>query len=226
MVVFELNVSDPNLNNSFESYWLRSGASTLSEALVLAAGRLLDVEFTDIKAGYRIRRSTGGMVVDIFLYDSLSSGAGYSSELANRVEELFEETKDILEGCNCESSCPDCIDHFWNQNRKKYLNRHFGKQLLLWAKDSVVRPSFTMEEQFELLSPLKEYCDINEEFSLQKINNRIIATRGNHSVDIFVYPVMWNLNSDKIPDDILAINELELKNSLPKVFSQVLQRLS
>ncbi len=83
--------------------------------MVLAAGRLLDIEFNEVRSGYRLRYSEKIAYVDIFLFDSLSSGAGYSSEIANRVNELLNRTNEILRNCKCDSSCHECLNHFWNQ---------------------------------------------------------------------------------------------------------------
>ena len=82
--------------------------------MVLAAGRLLDIEFNEVRSGYRLRHSEKIAYVDIFLFDSLSSGAGYSSEIANRVNELLNRTNEILRNCKCDSSCHECLNHFWN----------------------------------------------------------------------------------------------------------------
>lgn len=93
MVVFEIAFNNTQINTNLDDLWIKTAAVTLSEAMVLAAGRLLDVEFNEIKSGYRLRYTPETTYVDIYLFDSLSSGAGYSAEVANKVDELLNETK-------------------------------------------------------------------------------------------------------------------------------------
>ena len=110
MTVFELEIDKSKINcekNKNGKMILKNAAITLTEAIILASARILDVEFSEIKGGTRIRHSKELMYIDIFLFDSLSSGAGYSSQLANISEKLFDETKNILKDCSCDSSCHD-----------------------------------------------------------------------------------------------------------------------
>ena len=55
----------------------------------LVASKKLDVEFIELVTGYRLRTGTEASYVDIYLYDSLSSGAGYAVSVANAIAELL-----------------------------------------------------------------------------------------------------------------------------------------
>ena len=68
-----------DLNNRI---WLNRAAQSLAEALRLAASQELDIEFTELVSGYRFRHNSKGAFFDVYLYDSLSSGAGYSASVA------------------------------------------------------------------------------------------------------------------------------------------------
>ena len=97
MILVEIELDSNQINTVHEGLWIESAAQSLSEAMVLAAGQLLDIEFSDMKSGYRLRYASDKVCVDIFLFDSLSSGAGYSSMLAGRISDLMNETYKILE---------------------------------------------------------------------------------------------------------------------------------
>ena len=113
--------------------WRTRAATTLAEALRLSTSRILDIEFTDIQAGYRTRYTEENLYLDVYLYDSLSSGAGYSSRIAECLEDLLIEVRATLESCDCQSACYNCIKHYQNQYLQDRLDRHAAKQLLDWC---------------------------------------------------------------------------------------------
>lgn len=76
--------------------WLGRAAQSLAEVLRLAANKKLDVEFTELVTGYRLRTGAEASYVDIYLYDSLSSGAGYSVSVADEIAELLSDMKKLL----------------------------------------------------------------------------------------------------------------------------------
>lgn len=63
--------------------WLNRAAQSLAEALRLVASKKLDVEFSELVTGYHLRTGSEASYVDIYLYDSLSSGAGYAVSVAD-----------------------------------------------------------------------------------------------------------------------------------------------
>lgn len=65
----------------------------------------MDVEFDELVTGYRLRNNPEGTFVDIYLYDSLSSGAGYAVSAAEEIGALIQSLEELLCGCNCESAC-------------------------------------------------------------------------------------------------------------------------
>ena len=108
---------------------------TLSEAFATAACRLLELESGELMAEYRPALTSAGKVgqeAEIFLYDTLPGGAGFSAELAESGISLFQKAQSLLRSCpeNCDSSCYRCLRSFRNRIEHSLLDRHVGAQLL------------------------------------------------------------------------------------------------
>lgn len=109
---------------------------TICEALAKAACRLLQIEVGEILAEFRpaLNSAAGaaGTLVEVFLYDTLAGGAGFSPQLASRGLELFETALDVLEACpgKCDSSCYRCLRSFRNRLDHALLDRHVGAQIV------------------------------------------------------------------------------------------------
>jgi len=112
-----------------------SGMRTICEALAKAACRLLEIEPGEILAEYRPALNdsgAAGALVEVFLYDTLAGGAGFSPQLAPRGAELFEAALEILDSCpeQCDASCYRCLRSFRNKLDHALLDRFVGSQLL------------------------------------------------------------------------------------------------
>lgn len=224
MVVLEFKI-DKNIVNCdfYEGLWIDSAAITLSESILLAAGRLLDIEFNEIRSGYRLRHDNDLLFVDIFLFDSLSSGAGYSSELANKIEDLIEETEKLLVNCNCDSSCHNCLNHFWNQKSQRKLNRKLALELLKYGKSGEISKKIEFEEQLEIVKPLKKLLETDSFFKIENKDKEIFILKDNLKKKIIIYPEMWNKNLLKDRDKVIYISDKLIKSTLPKAFKRVEQ---
>jgi len=226
MVLLEITIDHRKVNTSIDGMWMRSAAQTLSEAMVLAAGQLLDVEFNDLKGGFRLRYSMEKLCADIFLFDSLSSGAGYSSLLAGRTMELIDMTYEVLKcKSNCETACHDCLKHFWNQRVQDLLDRFAAKELLDWCKYNRLADPINYEKQKTLLMGLKETALIDSEFNIIFQDNKIFAIKNGTKREIYVYPAMWNSDNPEIPNGCIAVSDKVLKNALPRAYTIIRARL-
>ncbi|MBR0749136.1 DUF1998 domain-containing protein [Bradyrhizobium japonicum] len=115
-----------------------SALRTVCEAVAKAAGRLLQIESGEILAEYRPALTDAGAIgkeVEIFVYDTLAGGAGFSPQLAHSAKELFETALQILEECpaDCDSSCYRCLRSFRNKIEHRLLDRKLGAQFLKHA---------------------------------------------------------------------------------------------
>lgn len=108
---------------------------TLCEALTLAGTTLLEIEHSELQAEYRpALTQTGlqGLEAEIYVYDTLSGGAGFARRIGELGPALFEEALKLLEGCpaGCDRSCYRCLRSFRNRFDHDALDRHLGSSLL------------------------------------------------------------------------------------------------
>ena len=133
---------------------LSRAAQSLAEALRLVASKKLDVEFTELVTGYRLRTGSDAAYVDIYLYDSLSSGAGYAVSVADAIAELLTDMKELLSSCDCGSACSKCLKHYRNQYIHGMLDRFAALQLLEWGVDGIKASPIEPESQIKMIMPL------------------------------------------------------------------------
>lgn len=118
---------------------------TICDALAMAACRLLQIETGEILAEYRPALNdsgAAGTLVEVFLYDTLAGGAGFSPQMIPRTEELFKTALSILENCpeQCDASCYRCLRSFRNKLDHSLLDRHVGAQLLRHVLEGTLPP--------------------------------------------------------------------------------------
>lgn len=226
MVVYEIALSYDKVNVDAKELWIHRAGQTLAEAMTLAGGRLLDIEFNEIRSGYRLRydNAQGKAFVDIFLFDSLSSGAGYCSTLADRTEELMAEIRNVLSDCpaKCDSACHECMMHFWNQRVQNHLDRFAALELLDWCQHSVLPEPITYEEQDKLLVPLNA---LGSGYRIDADGQQHFLIENGISHKIMVLPAMWSKRYCKIPPNTVTISDKLLKYALPKADAVIREQL-
>ncbi|MDR1706371.1 MAG: DEAD/DEAH box helicase [Prevotella sp.] len=217
MVVYEISLDSEQINVEPSGLWIRRAGQTLADALTLAGGRLLDIEFNEIKSGYRLRYSPEKhkTYIDVFLFDSLSSGAGYCSALPERTDELMAITREVLTNCpaGCDSACHECLMHYWNQRVHSMLDRPAALQLLNWCEDSVLPDALSYEEQDKLLRPLNA---LSAEFEIIGNGTKHFIKTVDRQHEIVVYPSMWSEYSTLLPAGAITVSDKILKYALPK----------
>ena len=113
---------------------------TVSEALAAAACQLLELELGELMAEFRPALTPAGatgLEAEVFLYDTLPGGAGFSTQLPESPVELFQAALDLLTNCEecCDASCYRCLRSFKNKIEHGLLDRHVGAQLLRYLID-------------------------------------------------------------------------------------------
>src|SRR5262245_46455213 len=77
---------------------LEDAMLTLADAMVLGVSRHLDIDSSEFSAGFRVWHPTedGRLRFDVYLFDTLSGGAGYAEEAGRDLDGVLAETARIL----------------------------------------------------------------------------------------------------------------------------------
>lgn len=114
---------------------------------------------------------TTGLEAEVFLYDTLPGGAGFSTQLPESPAELFQKALDILTGCEegCDASCYRCLRSFKNKLEHSLLDRHVGAQLLRYLIDGQLadfNPTRLASSTALLRNDLERQCADGTQFEL------------------------------------------------------------
>ena len=225
---------------------------TVSEALAKAASQLLEIEPGELMAEFRpalTPAGISGLEAEIFLYDTLPGGAGFSSQLADHGLELFRLALYLMKTCpeNCDASCYRCLRSFKNKFEHSLLDRHVGVELLEYLLNGE-RPGFNQERlrtstallyhdlQRQPSDGVKFGLDVSvtaggltltapilaETDSLQRF---IVALSGplttDHPADAAV--AEFQISGGDVP--VIVENELVVRGNLPAATRSVLQKI-
>lgn len=221
MLVLEFTIDDRIIDvRRNDNPWLNRAAQSIAEALRLVASKKLDVEFTELVTGYRLRTGSEAAYVDIYLYDSLSSGAGYAVSVADVITELLADLKGLLSSCNCGSACSKCLKHYRNQYVHGMLDRFAALQLLEWGVDGIKASPIKIETQIEMMMPLvnilkQSGCEITSD-------GEIIASGRRNTKKVVVYPAMW---VEPQATDTIFVSDAYIKYAKPYAVQKILDNI-
>ncbi len=147
---------------------LRAAVTTLHEAIKKAASLELGIDYNEINGGWRPKMNSDGKShIEMFFYDNLTSGAGYSSMIGSKLDKILERARKVLKECECSRSCKNCLDNFYNQRNHALFDRYLGLQLLDYAEFNMYPDEYTSKEQEDFLMPLIRL--INEDDVTSKV---------------------------------------------------------
>ncbi|MFN4163584.1 MAG: DEAD/DEAH box helicase [Ferrovibrio sp.] len=244
IALFSLEVAKPlQLKPGF--YPTDVALRTVSEALAKAASRLLDIEPGELMAEYRPSLTPDGrqgLKAEVFLYDTLPGGAGFSSQLVNRGSRLFSDALALLKNCpdNCDASCYRCLRAFRNKFEHTLLDRHIGAELLSYLISGEI-PMFSegrLNTSADLLyRDLRRQSVLGWSFerpaagSTFSIPGVILATseNGGQTVISLTGGLVSELGVDRriaaASGGYIAVNELLVRGNLPAATDQVKEAL-
>ena len=248
LLLLRLSVDDPFVQDVSDARQLRAiedSLYTLTEAIKVAACTHpeLDLDESEFGAGFRILPTVDQqkMSFDIYLYDTLSGGAGYSEIASRYAGEILTSTLTRLESCpaRCGSSCESCLRHYRNQHIQPRLDRHLAADLLRYALSGELREAPSSARQRAVLSPLNRLLEIDG----VSVDGAVVVdgvevpatfSNGSKKVAVGVYSGLVDRNSAnlellKVHDDpdyeLVLVNEYLLKKNLPEQHQRVRRAL-
>ena len=252
IVLFSIDVAAP-LRLKPGQYPTDVGLRTVSEALAKAASQMLEIEPGELMAEYRpslTPEGREGLKAEIFLYDTLPGGAGFSSQLVDRGDELLRRALKLVKTCpeNCDASCYRCLRSFKNKLEHGLLDRHVGAELLeylltdtLAAFDAQRLTSSTTLLYNDLLrqgdpnfsyttcvhSTVKGIGDVVIPILATAMDGRryAIALSSPLTTDHPVEPLLKAACEKTGDTQLIVINELVVRGNLPAATREVRQRL-
>lgn len=249
LLLLRLKVADPFVQNVSDQRELRAiedALYTLTEAIKVAACTHpeLDLDESEFGAGFRILPATDHqpMSFDIYLYDTLSGGAGYSEIASRYVGDILDRALERLVDCpaGCGSSCEACLRHYRNQHVQARLDRYLAADLLRYVLSGELRAVPDMLRQQTLLSPLTRLLEIDRvsvdgPVVLDGIEVPATFSNGPKRVALIVYSGLVDKNKAESellrvhenPDyeEIVLINEYLLKKNVPEQHQRVRRAL-
>jgi hypothetical protein len=217
---------------------LESAAYSTAEALRLAASRhpQLDLDATEFGAGHRLlpkAGTDGDVVMDVYLYDTLAGGAGYSELAEKYLDEILDATLQLLENCSCDTSCTECLDHFHNQHLKSLLDRKLASGLLRYAMYGTIPSPAPLDEQRRQLTPLRDMlrldgyiCD--DSAKAGKFSMPLVVNRSESKLAVMTYPSLLTVSSLEAREDmkdVLLVEDAQLRIDVPGVHEAIKNRL-
>ena len=218
MLVLEFYIDSSIIEvNDPQNQWKKRAALSLAEALRLAVSKELDIEFSELIAGYRIRENEEGKFIDVFLYDALSSGAGYSVSLADNIETLLQKTEEIL-ACDCDTACHKCLKHYGNQQVHGSLDRAAAMELLQWGRRGQIASDISTNKQISLFKPLES---IVRSYGIDVCYDDGCIAVNQHGMTkyITVYPAM---KIEPVENDSVFISDQQIKYAKPFAVKKIL----
>lgn len=220
MLVLEIALDDEQIDTQRnDNPWLVRAAQSLAEAFRLVASKELDVEFTELVTGYRLRKNYKGTFVDIYLYDSLSSGAGYAVSIADEMELLLNKIKELLRKCDCEDACHNCLKHYRNHHIHGVLDRFAALELLDWGSNGILAQAVPREKQVMYMDSLTHILEMSG-CKINIMSDSITVHRHGENKQIVVYPAMW---VEPYSKDTIYISDSYIKYAKPYAVQKIIE---
>ncbi|CRK83012.1 DEAD/DEAH box helicase [Neobacillus massiliamazoniensis] len=200
--------------------WLNNSLTTIGEAFSLAAGRVLDIDAQELSVGHRfVRGEDNELYADIYVFDTLEGGAGYSLMAGEKMQDILEETLKVLNVCpnDCDSSCYKCLRHYNNQFKHKSLHRKLGYELLHYLMTNQIKSYDETDQQLWLSRIIETHQLFSGTISIpfNKQNNIVY-------IELFGQKIALKNNIIAMNnDDFLYFSPFEIQFDLPNVYLKV-----
>ncbi|MDQ2947474.1 MAG: DUF1998 domain-containing protein [Acidobacteriota bacterium] len=223
---------------------------TVSEAIAKATSLVLDLENGEVQADFRAALTDdgqSGLEAEIYLYDTLAGGAGFSRIAGEQAHAVFEKAVELLGGCDCDSSCYRCLRSFKNKFEHDRLDRRLGLDLLrylLFNELPILSENRTRQSVLMLSEDVKRQSekglavDLNASVSIPGIGAVIapmlVRSQGGREL---IVAISHPLSSQSLPTKeleetaeyssfpVFLVHELRVRRSLPSATRDILAQI-
>lgn len=252
VLLISLGVEDPlTLRPEFTS--TRIALRTLSEAFTNTACQLLGIDSGELAAEFRpalTARGKAGLEAEIYMYDTLSGGAGFAKRVGDLGLTLFESALTLLERCphDCDASCYRCLRSYKNKFDHPHLDRHLGasllryllhgtepsldpsrvastEQLLIEDLDRLGLSNTTIEKDATVVVP--EFGTLNAPILLTHSDGRraVLVTRVPFTTNVLTAPEWQQVAEYTIDPQVVPVDELSVRAALPRATRNIITTL-
>jgi hypothetical protein len=240
-MLLRLTLEEPFGNNPTDQVFrcaLEGALRSFAEGLLLAASRQLDIDAAELSAGYRLlpREGDGSLRADIYLFDTLSGGAGYAEQAGQELDAVLGRLDELLTGCICETSCQGCLRHYGNRFWHESLDRRLAVALLDHLRHGQYPRTDDLEDQAARLAQLRDMLRLDgyqadTNVVVQDMRVPLLATQGERAVAVGTYHGLLSdqssdfqhpLNVLRGPDrDVLLLSDFRVSRNLPAAYQEV-----
>jgi hypothetical protein len=205
-----------DLLDPMETAALKAAAHSLSNALSIVAADEIGIDQRELQGGHRLGAiAGGGAFLDVYVYDTLAGGAGYSRLVDKHFSSIFEATIRRLGACTCSTSCTKCLQTYANRMTHSQLDRHLAIDLANYAKTGKAPEVSKPPRQWETLMPLSAMMRLDGWTMAQSETVGAIADKNGRRLSILAYPALLSRSALRGPQADFLLSELQLKKDLP-----------
>jgi hypothetical protein len=220
--------------------WMHDALDTLAQAFLLATTRQLDISTSELQAGwsYSIATQQNSLpnidrehVAYLFLFDTLSGGAGYATQAGRYIEQLLQQTQHILDNCpdQCDRSCYRCLRTYQNRIHHHRLDRQLAGTLLRAIISGLTPDNFSVAQQIEALRMLQRYLELSgiqceSSVMIEDITVPLLVKMPHQTVAIGAYPIQQDHQVIRHSLSALSKNQIyrlfndyDLAHNLPRI---------
>ena len=211
------------------------------------------LEQNELMAEYRPALTPSGKMgleVEIFLFDTLPGGAGFSRQIVGIIDKVFNNALKILSECpgDCIRSCYRCLRSFSNKLEHNLLDRAIGKELLEFIitgklpnldcnrvqnSTTLLYEDLTRQglQDYTILKnniiKVENYGEVMVPIQIQKDGKtKMIVGLGEPlCVDIYCDSILNDLKEYSSLPLFKPINELIIRDSLPNATKDIIENL-
>lgn len=136
---------------------------SLLYALLAAAAQVIDVPRNELDGLFQPIQNSNG-IAEIVIYDNVPGGAGYAQQIARQFQAILQRTYELVQSCDCGSSCYDCL--------RTYSNQIFHSELDRYAVIEFLKP---LLEKIEPNETLTSFAPDAHQIALLKVNSNFMS---------------------------------------------------